>query len=126
MASLSERLEAAAVTLASSGTLKERLALAYSQHLSDLDAKDFPREFRDEFAELIETLHRERALPGDTVLKASLRKLSNDEAARFATLIIRTYGRIAALKTPPGLQALPRATAPLAIYLAAEAGSVGR
>jgi hypothetical protein len=54
---------------------------------------------RDEFQELITALHRERALPGDTVLRASLRKLSTVEAGRYAKLIIRTYARVAAIKS---------------------------
>ena len=108
MASLSEHLEAAAFVLAGSEPLKERLAIAWTQHLASLEARDFPRDVREEFEELIAALHRERALPGDTVLRASLRKFSTAEASRYAKLIIRTYARVAAMKSSQP-QIMPRA-----------------
>ena len=108
MASLSEHLESAAFALAGSEPLKERLAIAWSKHLADLEARDFPRDVREEFEELFAALHRERALPGDTVLRASLRKLSTTEASRYAALIIRTYARVAAMKSA-NAPMLPRA-----------------
>jgi hypothetical protein len=121
MASLSEHLEAAAYVLAGSEPLKERLFIAWSKHLAELEARDFPRDVRDEFEELIAALHRERALPGDTVLRASLRKLSTVEASRYAKLIIRTYARVAALKSSQP-QVLPRIpTAQIASIFASEA-----
>jgi hypothetical protein len=120
MASLTERLEAAAFALAGQGAIKDRLADAYINHLADLEVRDFPRELRDEFAEFVEAMHRERALPGDSVIKASLRKLSNADASRYATLIVRSYGRVAAIRTNTTLQILPRANAPLAKFLASE------
>ena len=99
MNSLSKRFEGAALALAGSEGIKERLHTAWIRHLADLTVRDFPREVRDDFALLIDVLSRERALAGDTVLRASLRKLSNQQAAEFAALIIRTYGRIESLKS---------------------------
>lgn len=122
MASLTEKLEAAAYALTGPGTVKERLERAYGTQLADLQPGDFPREFRAEFQQLIDALHRERALPGDTVLKASLRKLSGEQATCFAMLIVRAYGRVAALKSSPSVQVMPGATTPLTLLLAAEAG----
>jgi len=122
MASLTERLEAAVYALTGAGSVKERLERAYSAQLADLQPNDFPREFRAEFQQLIDALHRERALPGDSVLKASLRKLSSEQAAHYAMLIVRTYGRVAALKSAPAVQALPGTATPLTLLLAAEAG----
>jgi hypothetical protein len=37
-------------------------------------------------------MHAARALPGDDVVRASVRKFSNDEAQRYAALIVRIYG----------------------------------
>lgn len=108
MSSLSDRLEAAALALSGSEGIKERLHNAWSGHLADLELRDFPREVRDEFATMIDALKRERALPGDSILKASLRKMSNREAADYAALIVRTYGRVAAIKSPP-VALVPRA-----------------
>lgn len=120
MASLSERLEAAAFALAGCEPIKDRLAIAWSKHLSDLEARDFPRDVRDEFEELFTAMNRERALPGDTVLKASLRKLSTVEVTRYAKLIMRTYGHVAAMKSSQ-VQILPRSVPQLAKFLANEA-----
>lgn len=114
MASLSERLEAAAMVLTGSEAMKDRLSRAWTSHLSDLQARDFPRELREGFQELHDTLQRERALAGDTVLKASLRKLSNADAARFAALIVRAYGQVATLKSAQE-QLLPRPLSPQSI-----------
>jgi hypothetical protein len=121
MASLSEHLEAAAYVLAGSEPLKDRLATAWTKHLATLEARDFPRDVREEFEELFTALHRERALPGDTVLRASLRKLSTVEASRYAKLIIRTYARVAALKSSQP-QIMPRTSvAQIASIFASEA-----
>jgi hypothetical protein len=114
MASLSERLESAAMIIAGSEAIKDRLCRAWSLHLADLQPRDFPRELRDDFVAIQNALRRERALAGDTVLKASLRKLSLAEATRFATLIVHAYGKVAILKSAQE-QLMPRAIAPNAL-----------
>lgn len=105
--SLSERLEAAATTLCGLEPLKERLARAW-KHLDTLRPQDFPRDVRDEFTEVHEALHREAPMPGESSVKASLRKLSLADAGRYAALIVRTYGHVAALKAAAA-EAPPRA-----------------
>jgi hypothetical protein len=40
--------------------------------------------------------HSARALPGDSVVRASVRKLSCEEAERCAALIVRTFTQVAA------------------------------
>jgi hypothetical protein len=114
MASLSERLEAAAIIIAGSEAIKDRLYRAWSLHLSDLQSRDFPRDLRDDFIAIQDALCRERALAGDTVLKASLRKLSSNEATRFATTIVRAYGQVATLKSAHE-QLMPRAVSTASI-----------
>ena len=47
---------------------------------------------------MIQALHRAQALPGDDVVKASVRKLSNEEACRYAELVVRLYGMFAGMK----------------------------
>jgi hypothetical protein len=114
MPSLTERLEAAAMIIAGSEAIKDRLYRAWSLHLADLQSRDFPRDLREDFVAIQDALSRERALAGDTVLKASLRKLSVADSTRFATTIVRAYGQVAMLKS--GQEPLmPRATTPSAI-----------
>jgi hypothetical protein len=94
---LSGRLEAAALSLAGQGPIKERLFAAYCTYLQDIHESDLPA-LGTEFAEMIQALHRERALPGDDVVRASVRKLSNKEACSYAELVVRLYGTLANVK----------------------------
>ena len=96
MTDLSARLEAAALSLAGPGPIKERLTDAYS-HLEDLEATDLP-VFGEEFADMIKALHREQPLPGDSVVRASVRKLSNADVRHYAELLVRLYGMVAGIK----------------------------
>ena len=96
---LGERLEAAALSLTGQGPIKERLFSAYCTYLSDIQVADLPA-LGAEFAEMIQVLHREPALPGDDVVRASVRKLSNKEACYYAELVVKLYGTLAGVKHP--------------------------
>lgn len=97
MTDLNGRLEAAALSLAGQGPIKERLSAAYSTYLQDIPEADLPA-LGAEFGQMIQALHRAEALPGDDVVRASVRKLSNQEACRYAELVVRLYGALAGLK----------------------------
>jgi len=120
MTDLCARLEAAALSLAGSGHIKDRLFQAYCRYLEDLQPSDVPGELALEFGDMIQALHRAPALPGDDVVKASVRKLSNDQACRYAELVVRLYGMIAAMVQPVAARG-NRQVVPLAKFLAAEA-----
>ena len=119
MRNLTERLECAVVCLAGHGTIKDRLIDAYDKCLADFTVDDFPPELRADFAELVRAMHRERALPGESVVRASVRKLSPEDARRYTTLIVRTYGELAGTRNEPA--AAMRIAAPIARLLAADA-----
>lgn len=119
MRNLADRLESAAVCLAGPGAIKDRLIEAYGKCLADLTEDDFPKELRSDFAELVRALHRERALPGESTVRASVRKLSPEEARHFTTLIVRTYGALAGHGGAPATTT--RVSAPIARLLAADA-----
>lgn len=97
MTDLNGRLEAAALSLTGQGPIKERLSAAYCTYLQDIKDADLPA-LGAEFAEMIQALHRARALPGDDVVRASVRKLSNKEACEYAGLVVRLYGTLAGVK----------------------------
>jgi hypothetical protein len=120
MVDLSARLEAAALSLAGPGHIKDRLLDAYSRHLQDIQESDLPGDYSLEFAEMIHALHRAPALPGGDVIKASVRKLSNEEACHYAELVVRLYGMLAGLHHHAAPRSF-RPVVPLAKYLAAEA-----
>src|SRR5580700_8743888 len=122
MPDLCARLEAAALSLTGPGHIKDRLFDAYCRYLHGIERSDVPIELASEFGDMIEALHRAPALPGDDVVKASVRKLSNDQACRYAELVIRLYGVCAG--TNQHLAARnSRQVVPLAKFLATEASS---
>jgi hypothetical protein len=88
---LSAQLGAAVLTLVGHGALKDRLCAAYSDHLDDLREHELPEEVQREFAAMSRAMHAARALPGDSVVRASVRKFSNEQAQAYAALIVRTY-----------------------------------
>jgi hypothetical protein len=119
MVDVSTRLEAAALSLAGPGHIKDRLLDAYRRHLQDIHETDLPGDLGAEFAGMIHALHRSPALPGDDVVRASVRKMSSAEASRYAELVVRLYGMFAGLHyrvAPRSLRPVPLTT-----YLAAEA-----
>jgi hypothetical protein len=125
--SLTRKLETAVTILTGHGALKDRLALAYSNCLEHLDEQDLPEETQSEFSQMSVAMHRARALPGDTIVRASIRKLSNEEALHFATLVVRIYGlRMADLSAAraPVRSAPQRNATPLAALLALEGSGV--
>jgi len=127
---LSTQLQAATLALVGDGTLKDRLCAAFCDHLDDVSELDLPDEVQEEFAAMVRVMHGARALPGDSVVRASIRKLSNEEAQRFAGLILRTYAlRIsemaATARTSPRAASAPLESTPLAALLALESGSRG-
>src|SRR5579862_8026478 len=88
---LTTQLEAAVLALVGHGALKDRLCAAYTDHLDDIRGQDLPEEVQSEFSAMSRAMHAARALPGDSVVRASVRKFSNEQAQGFAALIVRTY-----------------------------------
>jgi hypothetical protein len=121
MRDLTTRLEAAALSMTGPGTIKDRLLDAYCSHLEDVHESDLPGALNAEFAEMIQALHRAKALPGDDVVKASVRKLSNEEARRYAELVVRLYGMFAGMKQQIQGGRSNRSSAPLLKFLSTEA-----
>ena len=124
---LADQLEAAVITLAGHGALKDRLSAAYCDHLEDIDAQELPLETQQDFTELSKAMHAARALPGDNVVRASVRKFSNEEAQRYAAIIVRVYGvemehQSTTVRTPVRIGAQSRSSAPLAALLTLEGG----
>jgi len=122
MADISARLEAAALSLAGQGHIKDRLFDAYCRYLEDIQQSDVPGELAHEYGDMIQALHRAPALPGDDIVKASVRKLSNDQACRYAELVVRLYGMFAGMNHHVAARN-SRPVVPLAKFLATEASS---
>jgi hypothetical protein len=121
MHSTLDLLQRAATRLSQDGSLKDRLADAYSSHLIGLEADDLPDGLRNDFASLCEAMHRERALPRESVIRASVRKMSNDEAGHYAALVVRVFATLARSEVAGGTRRSARnAATPVVQLFAAE------
>jgi hypothetical protein len=105
-----DRFHGAALLLAGAGPVKQRLADAFRTHLVDLDVKELPRELRAEFLSLSTSLTSGRAVGGSSVIDATVRKLSEMQAAAYAGRFIVLYGQLAQSRTQaqraPALRAI--------------------
>jgi len=86
-----QELEAAALTLARSGSIKDRLADAYRNHLSLVNAEELPEGLRAEFRACHAALTREAPLRGEDAVRATVRKLSSHEADELACNVVRLF-----------------------------------
>jgi hypothetical protein len=94
MSRVYDRLESATLLLTGAGAIKERLSGAWRQCLANIEPDDLPRELRPQFIELSRSIQRERPLRGEDAVRATIRKMSNDEAERQAALIVRIFCRM--------------------------------
>ncbi|HEY5624155.1 MAG TPA: hypothetical protein VIV14_10375 [Gammaproteobacteria bacterium] len=92
---LAERFEAAVSTLVSEGSVKERLAMAYSEHLDDLESGELPQALRDRFDELHAALHAVTPTGNEHCVRATIRKMSPIQARQHARTILALYSELA-------------------------------
>jgi hypothetical protein len=111
-----EQLEGAVLTLARSGTIKERLADAFRNHLAHLSADALPESLRADLQACHDVLTRERPLRGEDAVRATVRKMSNEEADEVACRVVRLFGAMThelqhelqpAVHAVPALPAMP-------------------
>ena len=90
---------AAARTLAMhTGSLRERLADAYADHLLQVTSGDLPAELQDSFRELEGRLNGEDGEDGeddDDPIAMAAGKLSDDDVHKLIDVILVLYGRLA-------------------------------
>ena len=94
MSRVYDRLESATLLLTRSGAIKDRLNGAWRQYLANLEPDDMPRELRLQFLELSSAMQRERPLRGEDAVRATIRKMSNEEAERHPAHIVRMFCRM--------------------------------
>jgi len=102
-----EQLEGAALSLARSGTIKDRLADAWRNHLALVDEEGLPEPLRAQFRACHAALTREAPLRGEDAVRATVRKMSSHEADELACSVVRLFaatvrevGREEALENP--------------------------
>jgi hypothetical protein len=97
-----EKLQGATMSLARSGSIKDRLAEAYRVYLAELSEEELPREVREEFTAITEALTRERPMMrGEDAVRASLRKMSIEEADRIACSVVRMFATVPRVSMAP-------------------------
>ena len=94
MSRVYDRLESATLLLARGGSIKDRLNGAWRQYLANIEADDVPREVRLQFLELSSAMQRERPLRGEDAVRATIRKMSNEDAERHAAHIVRMFCKL--------------------------------
>ncbi|HSY05547.1 MAG TPA: hypothetical protein VK803_06340 [Steroidobacteraceae bacterium] len=90
-----EQLEGAALALARSGNIKDRLADAYRHHLALVEADALPDALRAQFRACHAALTREPPLRGEDAVRATVRKMSNVEADEIAVSVVRLFAAMA-------------------------------
>jgi hypothetical protein len=88
----------AVVVLAGGGPVKQRLTEAYQGHLRELDPDDLPHDLRNAYAALVTALQNGRPVGTLDAIAASVRKMSEVDAARHAQSIVHMF---ASWQEPP-------------------------
>ncbi len=95
MSTAREQLEGAALSLARSGPIKDRLTDAFRNHLAFVKPEDLPAALRAELRACHDALTRERPLRGEDAVRATVRKMSNQDADEVARTVVRLFAAMA-------------------------------
>ncbi|HEY1899228.1 MAG TPA: hypothetical protein VGG49_05480 [Steroidobacteraceae bacterium] len=106
-----EKFQGATLSLARSGSLKDRLTDAYRNHLSAVAEEELPREIREQFHNVRCSLTRERPQRGEDAIRATVRKMSSHEAENIAETVVQMLSVMA--RSPQST----RTAAPAPLYL---------
>jgi hypothetical protein len=90
-----ERLHQATLTLCADGAIKDRLADAWATHLTAIELEQVPADLRIGFDTLRTAMNREAPLPRESVARASVRKMSSEEASGHAQVVVQLFARLA-------------------------------
>ena len=91
---LADRFEAAVSVLVGEGSIKQRLAAAYSEHLDDLEVSELPVGMRPAFSTLHNALHRVTPVGREASVSATVRKMSSEEARFHAGAIVMLFAEL--------------------------------
>lgn len=106
-----ESLHKAALELARSAPLKQRLTDAFTRHLLELPTYEVPGELRPDFEELRQSMTRIPPAHGESAVVATVRKMSLGDADACATRIVELLDRLHRLLAAAPARAAPAAPA---------------
>ena len=120
MSTTFERLQGATLSLSRSAPIKERLTDAFRNHLALIEETELPNELREEFRTLSHEVTREPPLlRGEDALRATVRKLSCDEAEAIASRVVHLFGDLSRTQATLARQKSQKAaSAVVPLYLA--------
>jgi hypothetical protein len=96
MSTTLDKFRGAALSLARSGSIKDRLTDAYRNHLAFVTENELPSDLVEEFRAVSHALHREPPLlRGEDTFRATVRKMSSIEADEVASCVVRLFGAMA-------------------------------
>ena len=101
MLSTWEKFHSATVELAGAGPIKRRLVGAYVNHLASLTEDQLPKEIREDFTTLCREMRAVRPMPGEDAVRATVRKMSADDANRHAVQIVNMLGIVSRVQMNP-------------------------
>jgi hypothetical protein len=96
MAAVWSVFDRAVRVLVGAGPVKQRLSEAWRDHLAPLQERDLPDSVRGRLATLRHGMHSAQPTGGMTAAEASVRKMSEREAADHALRILEIYSQLAA------------------------------
>ena len=102
MAAHWEDFHSALQVLVGTGPVKQRLVDAYRHHLGSLREHDLPDAVRDRFVALRAAMHEAPATGGLTAPEASVRKMSEKDAAAHATSLLEMFAVLSVLNESEG------------------------
>src|ERR1700744_1552788 len=100
MSTACDKFQGATLSLARSGSIKDRLTDAYRNHLSAVAEDELPREIREQFHNVRCSLTRDRPEPGDDAIRETVRKMPSDEAENIACTVVQMLS-VMARSAPP-------------------------
>lgn len=98
MCQLSDNFYSAVRALAGDGSVKDRLATAYTQNLEMLAEEAIPETIRPRFEELRKAMHSIEPMTTESPVTASVRKMAPTEASRHAASIVAMFSELVRVK----------------------------
>lgn len=98
------KLHATALELAKGTPLKQRLVIAFSIHLRELDADELPPALRAEFIDLLQVLVAVPPGRGESAVQATVRKMSGEAAESIAARLVTLFGQAARHSSPRAIE----------------------
>ena len=99
MCQFSDKFYSAVRTLSGGGTIKDRLASAYGDHLEIISEDDIPDIIRPRFELLRRQMHTAKPNGSESIVVASVRKMSSDDAAGCASMIVAMFSELVRVKS---------------------------